>query len=129
MPPTAPVVTPVFNQHPCPVLLFTRPRLLEVLLLAWGVFFIARHNDSTPKQKARNFVKAIQRVVQGGVRPVAVEGPSPPSTVAVVVSVTPSADHNGEERPNWNIADGGPRQATSSSSRIGGRVLANENTV
>lgn len=116
---------PVFNECPCPTLLFTRPLRLEILLLAWGVFFIARHNDTTPKQKARNFVKAIRRGVQRSVqrdnRPVAIQGPSQASTVAS------SPESGVEEHPDGDIAQGGPSDTNGSS--VGDKASAHESTV
>lgn len=116
---------PVFNEYPSPTLLFTRPLFLEILLLAWGVFFIARHNDITPKQKARNFAKAIRKGVQRSVqredRPVAIEGPSHASTVAS------SPECGVEPHPDGDIAQGGPSDTNGSS--IGGRESAAESTV
>lgn len=75
--------------------------VVEVLLLIWGVFFIATL-DTTPEQKARNFDKHIKK----GKRSMRVKGSG-----------------GGEEQPNWNIAHGGPLQDTGSSN--GGTVSAN----
>lgn len=90
---------------------FQPPRLVEVLLLIWGVFFIATVN-TTPEQKARNFDKPIQR----GKDIMRMKRPSPPPA-----EVSDAADTS-EEQPNWDLAHGGPLQATGSST--GGTVPA-----
>lgn len=89
--------------------------------MAWGVFFIARHGDTTPTQKARNFSKAIQRGVQRDKRPIAKEGPSPQPGIAS------DAKDDGEEQFKWGIVDEGRIEATGS--RNGGGVSANERNV
>lgn len=74
--------TLVSSQTFSPPLSFAHVGVSEVLLVAWGVFFVARRGDTTPTQKARNFSKAIQRGVQRDKRPIAKEGPSPPPGIA-----------------------------------------------
>ena len=50
--------------------------LLEILLLAWGVFFVATH-ETAPKQKARQFAISTK----SGKHPVGVKGPRCPAVV------------------------------------------------
>lgn len=94
-----------------------RLRLLtsvEVLLLIWGIFFIATR-DTTPEQRARNFVKPIQR----GKSLMGVKRSSPPPAVAS------DAAGGSEEQPHWDITNGGPLEATGSSNGGTGTVSAN----
>ena len=106
-----PAPTRALVQPLCPALLFTRPRLLEVLLLAWGVFFMATH-DSSPKQMARKFANPLHK----SKRPVVMQEPS-----------TPDLDSDTEQQPTWSTTHGRPRQATGISN--GGSTSANERAV
>ena len=109
--------------NPCPCIpsLSSPHRLVEVLLVAWGVFFITRHNDTGPKQVARDFAKAIKRCFERNNSSVNVAGPSPSSAVAS------RAESDGEEHPNGGIAPGGPSNA--SGNNIGGRASVDQSTV
>lgn len=98
------------TRSPYPVVL-QPPRLVEVLLLVWGVFFIATVN-ATPEQQARNFDKPIQ-MGKGLMR---MKRPSPPP------AVDSDAADGSEQQPNWDVAHGGPLQATGNSN--GGTVSA-----
>lgn len=93
---------PNISSLPFFALLHTHPpRPTEILLLAWGVFFIARQ-DSSPRQKARNFaVNAIQK----GKRPAGRQGSSTPD-------VRSDLEHGGEQEPGWSTTYGGPHRAT-----------------
>lgn len=90
--------------------------LLEVLLLAWGICFIARYADATPNQKARNFTKAIKKGLQRDSDPVAMEGPSRQSSVAS------REQSNGGQHPNRDVAQG--RSSGAGGSGIGDSVSA-----
>lgn len=76
----------VANQPPRPALLLSRPRPVEILLLAWGVFFIAAH-DTAPKQKARVFSIATKAgkdsiATKAGTGPISLKESGCLSTVA-----------------------------------------------
>ena len=72
------------------------------MLVVWAVFFIARRRDTTPKLKARNFTKAIQRGLPRGKRPMAKESPSP------LPGAASRSEGGGAEQRNGYITNGRP---------------------
>ena len=92
----------------------SRP-LSGLLVGVWGFFFIATV-DNKPEQKARNFKKDMEK----GKRLLRRKGSSPKA-------VASDAQAGDDERPNWDIAHGGPLEAIGNTN--GDRVPEIENAV
>ncbi len=69
------------------------PAILELLVLAWGVFFISASREREPQLKARNFAKSL-RVASSTIN----------SKMKKRRLGQPTADADGESRPEWDAA-------------------------
>lgn len=90
-----------------PYAVFAPPRLLGLLLTAWGLIFIATVQHK-PEEKARNFKKDIEKGKSFMVR----------RKSSRTGGVASDAESGGEEQPNWDIAHGGPLPATDNANGV-----------
>lgn len=86
---------------------------VELLVLAWGVFFITKSRDTEPTLKARNFAKVLRR------------GDSKKRKRRKLDSAaTEEAGHNGPRPPDWdsssdNGSDASGASDSSASEKVG----------
>lgn len=90
------------------------PALPELLVLAWGIFFITKSSDTEPTLKARNFVKVIQR---GG-------GTKKRKRRKIDPAAEEEAGHGGARPPDWDSGsdDDGVRSSGASDSGVSDKV-------
>lgn len=93
----------------------SHPRLLGLLLTAWGIIFIATVQHK-PEEKARNFKKDIEKGKSFMVR----------MKSSRTGGVASDAEGGDEKQPDWDIAHGGTLRATDNTNGV--RVSENATT-